>query len=192
VFVLNGWADLVVLIPAAALGIGAVAAEVQARVPERVGVSILVTWSVVCLVAGLISSIENREHTLDRQRAEVAAMFAAVPPDATVMSIGAPEPLVLTNRTNPIRHQMFLTGLQDYVDDTWPGGLEGLADQVAEDEPTFIVEDHPTWYTWLTPTLDAEYVEVGTTPGDFTWYVHRSVGDKTIEKLRAIPSGPVL
>ena len=191
-FVFNGWADLVVLLPAAAVGVGAVAAEVQARVPHRVGVPILVGWSVVCLLAGLVSSVENREHVLDRQRAEVAAMFAAVPSEATVMSVGGPEPLVLTHRTNPIRHQMFLAGLEEYVDDTWPGGLDGLADQIAEDEPTFLAVDHPEWYGWLAPTLEDEYVDVGTSPGDFTWYVHRSVGAETIEELKAIPSGPVL
>lgn len=191
-FVLNGWADLIVLIPAAAVGVGAIAAEVLARVPARIGVPILVSWSVICLVAGLVSSVSNRENTLDQQRVEVAGMFAAVPSDATVMSIGAPQPLVLTHRTNPIRHQMFLTGLDEYVDDTWPGGLEGLADEIADDEPTFITVDYPDRYTWLTPTLDKEYVAVGTTPGDFTWYVHRSVGADTIEELKAIPSGPVL
>jgi hypothetical protein len=181
-----------VLLPSAALGVGAVAAEIRARVPSRVGVPILATWSALCLVAGLVSSFENREHTLDRQRAEVAAMFAAVPPDATVLSVGGPEPLVLTHRTNPTRHQMFLAGLDEYVDDTWPGGLEGLAEWIGEEDPTFITVDHPGWYDWLGPTLDAEYVDVGTSPGDFHWYVHRSVGTGTIERLRAIPSGPVL
>ncbi|HEX5860524.1 MAG TPA: glycosyltransferase family 39 protein [Nocardioides sp.] len=182
-FVFNGWADLMVLLPSAALGVGALAAEVQERVPGRVGMSILVGWSVVCLLAGLISSFENREHTLDRQRAEVDAMFAAVPPDATVLSVGGPEPLVLTHRTNPIRHQMFLAGLAQYVDDTWPGGLDGLAEWIGEEEPTFITVDHPEWYSWLEPTLDAEYVDVGTTPGDFTWYVHRSVGPDVVREL---------
>ena len=190
-FVLNGWADLVVLLPAAALGVGAIAAEVLSRVPARIGVPILVTWSIACLIAGLVSSVTNRENVLDQQRAEVAAMFALVPNDATVMSVGGPQPLVLTNRTNPIRHQMFLTGLDQYVDDTWPGGLDGLADQIAQDEPTFITVDHPEWYGWLAPTLEEEYVDVGTSPGDFTWYVHRSVGAEAIDKLRAIPSGPV-
>jgi hypothetical protein len=185
-YVFNGWADLVVLLPAAALGVGAVAAEVQARVPARVGVPILVTWSIVCLVAGLLSSLENREHVLDQQRAEVEGMFAAVPRDATLMSIGGPQPLVLTNRTNPIRHQMFLAGLEDYVDDTYPGGLQGVADLIAEAEPTFVTVDHPTWYSWLTPTLEKEYVAVGTTPGDFTWYVHRSVGPDVIRDLQEV------
>jgi Dolichyl-phosphate-mannose-protein mannosyltransferase len=182
-FVFNGWADLMVLLPSAALGVGALAAEVQERMPGRGGMSILVGWSVVCLLAGLISSYENREHTLDRQRAEVDAMFAAVPSDATVLSVGGPEPLVLTHRTNPTRHQMFLAGLDEYVDDTWPGGLEGLAEWIGEEEPTFITVDHPEWYAWLEPTLDAEYVDVGTTPGDFTWYVHRSVGPDVIRDL---------
>ncbi len=183
-YVFNGWADLVVLLPSAALGVGAVAAEVQARVPARIGDPILVTWSVACLVAGLVSSLESSEQVLDRQRDEVAAMFAAVPPDATLMSVGGPQPLVLTHRTNPIRHQMFMAGLEDYVDDTWPGGLEGLADWIGDEEPTFITVDHPTWYPWLSPTLEAEYVEVGTTPGDFTWYVHRSVGPDVVHDLQ--------
>ena len=182
-FVFNGWADLMVLLPSAAVGVGAVAAEVQARVPERVGVPILVTWSVACLVAGMLSSLEHREHVLDQQRRDVDGMFAAVPPDATLVSIGGPQPLVLTKRTNPIRHQMFLAGLEYYVDDTWPGGLEGLAEWIGEEEPTFITVDHPEWYRWLAPTLDAEYVDVGTTPGDFTWYVHRSVGPDVIREL---------
>jgi len=184
--VLNGWADLVVLLPSAAVGVAAVAAEIQARVPARVGVPILITWSVLCLVAGLIDSYDNRGHTLDQQRAEVAGMFAAVPPDATVMSIGAPQPLVLTDRTNPIRHQMFLTGLEHYVDDTYPGGLQGVADLIADDEPTFVTVDHPDWYPWVTPTLEKEYVDVGTTPGDFTWYVHRSVGQDVIRDLQKV------
>jgi hypothetical protein len=185
-FVFNGWADVMVLLPSAAVGVGAVAAEIQARVPARVGVPILVTWSVACLVAGLLSSLENREHVLDQQRAEVDGMFAAVPPDATLISIGGPQPLVLTNRTNPIRHQMFLAGLEDYVDDTYPGGLQGVADLIAEDEPTFVTVDHPDWYGWLSPTLEKEYVDVGTTPGDFTWYVHRSVGPDVIRELRKV------
>jgi hypothetical protein len=194
IFVFNGWADLMVLVPSAAIGVGALAAEVQERVPGRAGMSILVGWSVVCLLVGLTSSFEHREHTLDRQRAEVDAMFAAVPSDATVLSVGGPEPLVLTRRTNPIRHQMFLAGLEDYVDDTFPGGLQGVADLIAEDEPTFVTVDHPNWdsYSWLAPTLEKEYVDVGTTPGDFTWYVHRSVGQETIDELRRVPSGPVL
>ena len=181
--VFNGWADLMVLLPSAAVGVGALAAEMQERVPGRFAVPILATWSALCLVAGLISSLENREHMLDRQRAEVDAMFAAVPPDATVLSVGGPEPLVLTHRTNPTRHQMFLAGLDEYVDDTWPGGLEGLAEWIAQKEPTFITVDHPEWYGWLRPTLDAEYVDVGTTPGDFTWYVHRSVGPDVVRDL---------
>jgi hypothetical protein len=87
---------------------------------------------------------------------------------------------------------MFLAGLEEYVDDTWPGGRDGLAEQIGEDEPTFVTVDHPEWYGWLAPTLEEEYVDVGTSPGDFTWYVHRSVGAEAIDELRAIPSGPVL
>ena len=49
-----------------------------------------------------------------------------LPADATITSIEAPQPLVLTGRTNPTRYQMFRSGLQDYLEDTWPGGRRRL------------------------------------------------------------------
>ena len=74
-------------------------------------------------------------------------MFDVLPPDATVVSIEAPQPLVLTGRTNPFPHQMFDLGLDGYVDDTWPGGLTGLGSDLDELAPTVIARG--TTAPWL-------------------------------------------
>jgi hypothetical protein len=123
-------------------------------------------------------------------RAETEAMLAAAGPDVTVLSVGAPQPLVLGQLKNPLQHQMFIGGLQEYLDETWPGGLEAMAAVVERDTPTFITMDHPTWYGWLRPVLLEKYRKIGTTL-DFTWYVERSVGEERITELTAIlDSGP--
>ena len=53
-----------------------------------------------------------------------------------------------------------------------------------------IVIDHPNWYYWLTPTLVGEYIPVGQTIGDFTWYAHHSVGPEVIADLLAADRNP--
>lgn len=186
----NGWADIVVLLPGAALGIGALARELHQRLPARAGTIAVAGFSATCLVVGLISSIANYEDVLKHQRAEVEAMLAIAPDDASMLSVGAPQPLMLTQRRNPIRHQMFLTGLNQYVDDTYPGGLAGLVEVIEGFEPTFVMIDHPTWYNWLGPTLESEYVAVATTVGNWTWYVHKSVGPDVIAELKAADTSP--
>ena len=103
------------------------------------------------------------------------------------MSVEAPQPLVLTGRTNPFPHQMFDLGLDGYVDDTWPGGLAGLGrdiDRAGTDR------DRPRHHP---PTVadggpGRGLLGVGTTPG-FTWYVHRSVPPDIQSQMRAIVNG---
>ena len=117
-------------------------------------------------------------------------MLAAGGPYVTALSVGAPQPLVFGQLRNPLQHQMFIGGLQDYLDEDWPGGLEAMAAVVQRERPTYITMDHPTWYTWLRPVLLEDYRKVGTTL-DFTWYVDRTVGEEKITELtRILNSGP--
>ena len=123
-------------------------------------------------------------------RAETDAMLALGGPDVSVASVGAPQPLVLGQLRNPIQHQMFIAGLQDYLDENYPGGLAGVAGAIDDARPTYITMDHPTWYSWMSPTIDAHYEEVGTTL-DFTWYADRSLGEEKLAEMREIlESGP--
>lgn len=180
----NGWADTAVLLPMAALGVGAVAAAVAHRLPQRIGVRVVAVWTVVTLVAAFASSLDNRDDRLVLERRAVNGILAAGPPDATLMSVGAPQALVLSGRTNPAQHQNFQAGLAAYVDDTYPGGLAGFADFIGEQEqPTFLTLDDTRFYPWLRDTLERDYVRVGGTFG-FIWFVRGDVGAETVDRLR--------
>jgi hypothetical protein len=188
--VFNGWADAVFVFPMAAAGLGGLVLLIARSLPSRALVPVAATYAVVGLVAAGVNSAATRQDNLEPLRDVTEDLLATAGPDATVQSIGAPQPLVFGNLRNPIRDQMFIAGLQEYLDAHRPGGLEAIGAQIAEDEPTFVTMDHPTWYDWATPSLDAEYVELGTTQL-VTWYAHRSLGAERLAELEEIvAAGP--
>jgi len=192
--VFNGWADAVVVLPLAAVGLGGVVHLVAARLGSRMGargaVTVVAASAVVALVATAVDTWVTRPDELGPMREETEAMLAAAGPHVTALSVGAPQPLVFGRLRNPLQHQMFIGGLQDHLDETWPGGLEAMAAVVQRERPTYITMDHPTWYDWLRPVLLEDYRKIGTTL-DFTWYVDRSVGEEQITRLtRILDSGP--
>jgi hypothetical protein len=83
---------------------------------------------------------------------------------------------------------MFRLGLEEYVDDTWPGGLQGYADTVREQDPTLVAVGRGARYPWLMPTLLDGYTGFGTSPGWY-WYVSDDVDEGTREALRAAVRG---
>ncbi|NPD03354.1 hypothetical protein HN031_01480 [Nocardioides sp. zg-1308] len=178
----NGWADALVLVPFAALGLAGALALVARALPGRVGAAVPVAACLALLAGGLAYVFEDHEPVLTAQRAEVDAVLDVLP-DATMVSIEAPQPLVLAHRVNPSQHQMFRLGLETYVDDTWPGGLEGYADWIAERSPDIVAVGGGARYDWLMPVLDADYVEIGTTTGWY-WFVDRDLGADTVAELR--------
>jgi hypothetical protein len=103
-------------------------------------------------------------------------------PDATVTSVEGPQPLVLAKLRNPTRHQMFRSGLQDYLDDEWPGGLDGFRRGIVEDGPTLVTLGNPVSDRWRA-AVEPEYVYVGSAP-DFYWYARADLGAETIARLR--------
>jgi hypothetical protein len=183
--VFNGWADAVFLFPLAAAGLGGLVLHVVRRLPASAALPVVATYVVVGLVAAGAHAVATKDDNLEPLRTVTEDVLAAAGPDATVQSIGAPQPLVLGNLRNPIRHQMFIAGLDDYLDENYEGGLAAVAEQIGEDEPTFVTMDHPDWYGWVTPTLDKEYVELGRTQL-VTWYAHRSLGPERLAELEAI------
>jgi hypothetical protein len=179
----NGWPDAFFVLPMCLLGVGEVARAVNSRVPARVAVALVAAWTVVATAGAVNFSWTGRSDVLAEQQASVDAVLGVLGDDVEITSIEAPQPLVLTGKTNPTQHQMFNLGLENYVDDTWPGGLPGFAEDVRQDRPTLIAVGtlRPTW---LLPVLDEDYWKVSTTPG-WTWYVHESVGRRTYERLLA-------
>jgi MFS family permease len=183
----NGFADALVLVPYAVVGFGGVLALGVGRLPRRAGLAVAVGVCLLLLTAGANSAVTERDRVLVGQRAEVDAVLDVLP-DASMLSIEAPQPLVLAHRVNPSEHQMFRLGLETYVDRTWPGGLEGYAAWIAKTRPTIVVVGRGARYDWLMPTLDADYVEFGTSTGWY-WYVDRDTDPRTLARLEEAVDG---
>ncbi len=188
IYVFNGWADAIFAVPLAALGIGGLVAGLRSRFSARAAVAGAVAYVLLVSISAGVTAWNRRPDVLEPMRAETQALLAAAGPEATVQSVGAPQPLVLGGLRNPIRHQMFLQGLDEYVDETEPGGLAGIAADIEERRPTFVTMDHPRWYDWLHPVLDRSYRRIGTTAG-FTWYADRDLGADELDRLSDILAG---
>lgn len=180
----DNWPDALVLLPLAALGVGAIVKVLTDHLPPRTALSITIAWVTAAASLALTYSVTERDHTLPVQRRSVSAMFERLPSDATLLAINAPQALVLSGKSNPTRHQMISSGLDRYIDDTWPGGLEGFAKWIGREQPTVIAIGGQV-PPWLAETVNSEYQRAGSAPR-WTWYVHRSVAQDVISSLRGV------
>ncbi len=178
----DSWADLFPLLPFAALGLGAAAAVVVRRLPPRPQWAVAAVASVACLGLALQYSLTTRDDTLDRQREATEAVLAQLPEDATITSVEGPQPLVLGGRTNPTRYQMFRSGLQDYMQDTWPGGYDGFKRDLVAEGTDLVSTGETVSLTWRR-ALMPDYVFVGRAP-QWEWYARADLGEETIARLR--------
>jgi hypothetical protein len=179
-YAINGPPDLFVVLPFAALGFGAVAALLAAQ-PARAVRPVLAASFVVLLAAGVIESVTTRNNTLVTERADVRAVLGTQPPDARVLSIGAPEALALGERVNPSRYQLFdRHRMLKYLDDKYPGGVAGYRRRMVDLRPTFIALG--VRGAWERPLLQY-YRPIGDGT-DWTWYISRSVGHQAIVRAR--------
>ena len=178
----DSWADAIPLLPVAALGIGALAKLLQERLSQRTAGAITAAWVAVTLVTALIYSTAYHDNRLVDQRRALAAVLAILPPHATILSIEAPQPLVLTGRTNPTRYQMFTGGMENYVDREWPGGLEGYAKYILRTRPDIVAIDPDKTGYWGA-AIDSEYAFVGCAP-EWRWYADRRLGNQVLDDLR--------
>ncbi|WP_157558947.1 ArnT family glycosyltransferase [Nocardioides sp. Soil774] len=178
----DAWPDLFPVLPFAALGVGAAVAVAVRRLPPRPQWAVTAVVAGACVVLGAVYAASARDDTLLDQRQATADVLAQLPDDATITSIEAPQPLVLTGRTNPTRYQMFRSGLQDYMDDTWPGGLDGFRRDLVADGPDLVSVGETVSMTWRA-SLQPDYVFVGRAPM-WEWYARASLGEETIARLR--------
>ena len=162
----NGWPDAFFVLPASMLGIGALVALLERRAPGRAAVAVVVVWALVATALSVAAARYNRNDDLLAQRADVDAVMAILPRDATLASVEAPQPLVLAHRRNLSRFQLFGNGLADYVDDTWPGGTTGYGRWLVARRPTVIaVGEQSGMPDWLPPAMAGRYVDVGASDG---------------------------
>lgn len=178
----DAWADLFPVLPFAALGLGAAYAVAVHRLAPRWQAVVAGVLATTAVGLALAYSLGTRDHGLDEQREATDAVLATLPPGATITSIEAPQPLVLTRRTNPTRYQMFRSGLQDYMDDTWPGGLVGFQEDLVADGQDLVAVGETVSRRWR-DSLRPDYVYVGSAPL-WDWYARASLGADTIADLR--------
>lgn len=179
----DAWADLFPVLPFAAVGLGAGFAVLAHGLAPRGRQVVAGVLAGAAVVIALTYATSHRNDDLEDQRAATDAVLATLPDDATITSVEAPQPLVLTRRTNPTRYQMFRSGLQDYMDDTWPGGLDGFKRDLVADGPDLVAMGETVSRRWRA-SIQPDYVYVGSAPL-WDWYARASLGEDTIAELRA-------
>lgn len=179
----DAWPDLFPYLPLAALGVAALFQLSSEHLP--VGGRQLVTVGLcgAMLATALDYSITTRSDELRVQQRSVDAVLGELPDDTSVLSVEAPQPLVLSRRTNPTRDQMFSNGLWRYVDDTWPGGLAGYRLWIITRGPPIVALNSDATQPWR-DLLAQRYELVGSAPG-WWWYARRALGEQQLNRLRA-------
>ena len=181
---INGPPDLFEMLPLASLGLaGAVVAAVR-RLPAVVAGS---TVAVVCMSAIGLATVESAGDASDRllrQRADVAAVLAAAPRGAAVLSINAPEVLAISDGSNPTSYQVFDGAIDRYLGHTAVGGVDGYAALVARTRPTLLAVGRGDASGWPASLLHGDYRRAGSY-SSWTWYVSRTTGQATWAAVRA-------
>jgi hypothetical protein len=169
----DNWPDVMLLLPPAAMGVGGVIAVAWRRLSDLRALVVTAVVCVVCLHLAVVYSVGARSDGLNDQRASVAAVQKVLP-HAEVFSVESPQAMVLGQWRNASRYQLFGNGLINYVDATWPGGIEGYGRWIDRQAPTVIAAPHEPVPDWLLPTLERSYDRVGAAP-KWDWYVRRDV-----------------
>lgn len=177
----NNWPDAFLFLPLAALGIGGLAGELRHRLPVRAAVAVTAAWVLVATAMAISYSVTTRNDRLTLQRASVAAALEVVP-DAQILSVEAPEALVLSGQRNPSRIQLFGAGLLRYLDDTWPGGADGYGRWVTDESRPELIAMGRGRGLWLRPHLRDSYAPVGRGP-TWVWYLRSDVSGDTRDAL---------
>jgi hypothetical protein len=178
----DSWPDLFPLLPLAAVGVGGLFALVVRRMSTPAAFAVASVLSVAATVLAVHYSVTTRDHTLEAQRKAVDSVLKQLPPGASITSIQAPQPLVLTERTNPTRWQMFSAGLQFYLEDTWPGGRDAFRRELVDEHPDLISVGDTVSKRWRREIAPA-YVYVGSAP-EWGWYARTSLGKAKLDDLR--------
>jgi hypothetical protein len=183
VLAVNGGPDLFVLLPFAALGIAGSALLVLSRLPRPAAFTAVTAVVVVGIVVSVVESVSTRDDELVLQRADVNAVLATQPADASVVSLSAPQVLVLSGRTSPTPYQIMSKTQDRYLEATYPGGLTGFLDTLSDLHPTFVAVGSSAYIGWARGWLRTDYWRVGGN-NRWEWYLSRSAGPDALMRAR--------
>ncbi len=166
--------DTLLLLPAAALGVGGVVGVLAHLVrragsplPRRVLVGVVAAWTVVCAVTAFQNTFSLRSDKLHEQQVSSDAVFDNLPADATVFSVEVTPPLALSARKSISRFVIFEHGMLGFIDAETPGGVQGYIDGIIEAAPDVVLIPNDERRNF-TKGLLRRYVRVGYGP---TWRV---------------------
>lgn len=165
--------DLLILAPAAALGLAGLVHLVSHVVPQRAGQAICVVLVAVCLLPTVMLLPETNDGwRVEEQREVSETVIYALPDDATVLSIEAPQAMALTGRTNPTRFQLYGRFVADYLDRRRPGGYPAYRANLRRSRPEVVVVGNGPAPPWVERMLAEDgYTRVATAPMLRFWVV---------------------
>jgi len=176
----DGWPDSFPILPFAAVGIGSLVGVVVERAPGKVALVTTLVLCAACTATAVGYSVGNSDDRLLKQRSETATVMRVLP-EARIISVRAPQALVLSHQRQPFRYQLFANGMTRYIQANEPGGIRGYSRRVATYAPTVLALDGVP--KWLKSTIQRSYVEVGGDGPGWTWFVRRDVGAEKVREL---------
>ena len=180
----DAWPDLFPMLPFAAVGLGGVFPVATKRLPVRAALAVAVALSLVATVAGH-PPLGDQPRRPPRGPARIGegGARAAARRRHDHLGRGAAGRSSWTSGRNPTRHQMFSAGLQFYIDDIWPGGLDGFRRDLVEDRAR-----HDRRSATRSPTggerRSSRSTSTSAAAPDWFWYARRSLGEEKLAELR--------
>jgi hypothetical protein len=174
-FDFQGPPDLLPLLPFVALGFGFVIGEVEQRVPRRYASALVGVAVLAMAVIAVQSAVTGQNSRLRDQQDEVVELLGRLPANAELVSMGAPQPLVLSAEANRTRYLIVTRGLDRYIEDKWIGGAAGLLSELEHDPPEVIAFSGGAWNLRSSRRwLGQHYVEYAGGQG-WRWMIHESL-----------------
>lgn len=159
------FADLYPFLPYAAIGLAWLTQLTLDGMKQAVGPGsgrgvIAVSAAGLCLLLGCLSAVKLRvmrmaETSLPAQRAAIEEINRSFGADALMVSLGAPEVLVLRKVVNPNPYVFVLRGVDARIQDLTPGGIQGFLRTIDAQRPAYIVVGPLTgqylkeFYAWI-------------------------------------------
>lgn len=157
----QGYPDVYPLLPFSALGIGAgfwLLESATANGPLAVAATALSVAAITAMVVAslVVYSRAGSDLTeLTQQRKAAAALDRLLGPDDTMIALGNPMPLVLTERTNPSPFIYLQAGVDQWAIDHRFGSFENWTREIEAANPAVIVLARQTeplrWGRWKSP-----------------------------------------
>ncbi|QZY28494.1 hypothetical protein [Nocardioides coralli] len=163
-YAFNAAPDSLLVLTVAAVGLGNGAALLAHAVSgwkvPRTALAVGVAGFVLAaLVTTALEMVGTAKSTILGGRNQAEKVLSPLP-EASVMTVGVPQPLALTGRRSISPYQLFSPAIQRWIDDTWPGGLTAYVSWVREQEAE-VLFTVPGPMPQLFKPLEPDYVPVG-------------------------------